>query len=123
VLIGQSVRVGKHQSRERRRHWRQPSKASSASTEQAWLAELNSELRALINTEWDPIGVADTQPDEYDYLTGLLLDRLSRGDDRASICEFMYHEASYLCGDPASADAFGARVYAWFHTKSPPSPQ
>lgn len=43
------------------------------------LADLTPELRALVNT-WDPIGVADLRPDEYDYLSGLILARLGSGE-------------------------------------------
>jgi hypothetical protein len=83
------------------------------------LADLTPELRALVNS-WDPIGVADIQPDEYDYLTGLILARLGRGDDQASFCEFMAGEARNLSTSAESGDAFGAVVFAWFSSKEPP---
>ena len=83
------------------------------------LADLTPELRALVN-EWDPIGVADVQPDEYDYLSGLMLARLGRGDDRTSFCEFMADEARNLATSAESGEAFGEVVYAWFSSKHPP---
>ena len=84
------------------------------------LADLTAELRALIKA-WDPLGVVDIQPDEYDYLTGLVLARLGHGADRASLCEFMSNEASNLGASAESGDAFGALVFAWFSAKHPPS--
>ena len=82
------------------------------------LADLTPELRALVNT-WDPIGIADIRPDEYNYLTGLILARLGRGDDRASFCEFMSIEAANLGTSAESGDAFGAVVFAWFSSRQP----
>ena len=86
------------------------------------LADLTPELRALVN-EWDPIGVADMVPDEYDYLSGLILARLGRGDDRAAFCEFMAEEARNLSTTAESGDAFGEVVFAWFSSKVPPDQQ
>ena len=88
--------------------------------EQEDLADLTPELRALVNA-WDPIGVADIQPDEYDYLTGLILARLQLSEDQASFCEFMSDEACSLGGSAESGDAFGAVVFAWFASKQPPT--
>ncbi len=84
------------------------------------MADLTPELRALLN-EWDPIGVADIQPDEYDDLTGLILARLALGEDRASFCEFMPNEACNLGGSAESGVAFGAVALAWFASKRPPT--
>jgi hypothetical protein len=84
------------------------------------LADLTPELRALVNT-WDPIGVAGIHPDEYDYLTGLILARLNRGGDQASFCEFMSDEARNLGASTESGDAFGAVVFAWFASKRSPA--
>ena len=84
------------------------------------LADLTPELRALV-VAWDPLGVADLQPDEYDFLTGLILARLALGEDRASFCEFLTGEAGNLGVSTESADAFGATVFAWFDAKRPPT--
>jgi hypothetical protein len=73
-------------------------------------------LRHLLN-EWDPIGVADLAPDEYDCLIGPLLARLSRGADRAQISEFLWHELEDHFGlDPAryDVDAVANRLVAWW---------
>ena len=84
------------------------------------VADLTPELRALVNA-WDPIGVADIQPDEYDHLTGLILARLGRGEDKASFCEFMADEACNLGASPEAGDTFGAAVFAWFSSRRPPT--
>jgi hypothetical protein len=76
--------------------------------------------RALVN-EWDPIGVADIQPDEYDGLNGLILARLGLGEDRAAFCEFMSREACNLGASAESGDAFGAVLFAWFASKRAPT--
>ncbi len=77
------------------------------------LADLTTELGHLLDA-WDPIGVADLVADEYLALTGLLLERLGRGDDRASICQLLYEVAPQYGADPEDADRFGARIHAWF---------
>ena len=46
-----------------------------------------SELRSLLN-EWDPIGVADVAPDEYDCLNGPLVLMLVEGASRDQIADF-----------------------------------
>jgi len=82
------------------------------------LADLTPELRALLN-EWDPIGVADLHPDEYDGLNGSILGRLGRNeDDRASFCEFMMSAAADMAPGE-SAYAFGGLVFDWFQSKTP----
>ncbi|MET8936744.1 hypothetical protein ABZ329_06515 [Streptomyces rubiginosohelvolus] len=48
-------------------------------------------LRRLLN-EWDPIGVADEVPDEYDCMLAPLLGRLRRGADQAEIAAFLRTE-------------------------------
>jgi len=84
------------------------------------LADLTPELQVLVNA-WDPIGVVDILPDEYDHLTGLILARLELGEDKASFCEFMSNEGVNLSGSAESGDAFGALVFAWFSSKQPPT--
>ncbi|MBQ0983699.1 hypothetical protein KBZ10_04005 [Streptomyces sp. F63] len=73
-------------------------------------------LRQLLN-EWDPIGVADEVPDEYDCLLAPLLRRLRAGAGRAEIGEFLRHELEDHFGlDPVGPrpDAMAARVIAWW---------
>ncbi|MEV8005337.1 MULTISPECIES: hypothetical protein [unclassified Streptomyces] len=48
-------------------------------------------LRQLLN-EWDPIGVADEVPDEYDCMLAPLLGMLRRGADQAEIAAFLRTE-------------------------------
>jgi hypothetical protein len=46
---------------------------------------------ALLN-QWDPIGVADVVPDEYDCLIAPLPSLLAAGSTRAAVSEFLWHE-------------------------------
>lgn len=84
------------------------------------LADLTVELNYMLN-QWDPIGVADIVDDEYLSLTGQLLELLGRGASRATVCQFLFDVACEYGTNPEAADAFGARVFAWFQTKSPVS--
>ncbi len=61
-------------------------------------------LRRLLN-EWDPIGVADEVPDEYDCMLAPLLGRLRSGADRAEIAAFLRTELVEHFGlTPASSE-------------------
>lgn len=82
-------------------------------------ADLHEELRLLLNT-WDPLGVADLAPDEYDGLAGRVLGRLARGATTTEMGEFMWLEMEELFGiDPAGceADKMGARLAFWYSAK------
>lgn len=73
-------------------------------------------LRRLLN-EWDPLGVADEVPDEYDCLLGHLLQRLRDGADQDEIGEFLRHELEDHFGlDPLGLrpEAMAVRVTAWW---------
>jgi hypothetical protein len=54
-------------------------------------------LRNLLN-EWDPIGVADIAPDEYDCLIPPILARLISGSDGIRIRELVWHELEHHFG-------------------------
>ena len=73
-------------------------------------------LRYLLD-EWDPIGVADIAPDEYDCLIAPLLVRLEAGARRAEISEYLWFELGDHFGlDPArcDVDAMANRLVAWW---------
>ncbi|MFJ3666788.1 hypothetical protein ACIPSE_10080 [Streptomyces sp. NPDC090106] len=75
-------------------------------------------LRRLLN-EWDPIGVGDEVPDEYDCMLTPLLERLRRGAPEAEIADFLCRELGDHFGlDPVLSrpEAMAARVIAWWHT-------
>jgi hypothetical protein len=62
-----------------------------------------------------------TPPDEYDCLLGPLLTRLARGDSRASLSEYLWHEVEDHFGlDPVrcGTDGFADRLQAWYAAKS-----
>ena len=99
------------------------SRVEDDSTQAVPLADLESELRYLLN-RWDPIGVYDPAldfpPDDYDCLLAPLLTRLSRGDSRAELSEFLWHEIEDHFGlDPLScrSDAFAEQTLAWYAVK------
>jgi len=50
--------------------------------------DVQANLNYLLN-EWDPIGVANLVSDEYDCLIAPLISRLSAGNGRAEISEFL----------------------------------
>lgn len=77
---------------------------------------LQANLTHLLN-EWDPIDVADLVLDEYDCMIGPLLSRLSKGDGRLQISEFLWNELENHFGlDPEGLDADGManRLVAWW---------
>ncbi|RSS40498.1 hypothetical protein [Streptomyces sp. WAC08241] len=73
-------------------------------------------LRRLLD-EWDPIGVADEVPDEYDCMLAPLLQRLRSGAGRTEIGEFLRHELEHHFGlppQPSDPDAMAARLVSWW---------
>ncbi|MFJ8110111.1 hypothetical protein [Streptomyces sp. NPDC096132] len=77
--------------------------------------DVQDDLRHLL-TEWDPIGVADLVPDEYDCLVAPILSRLKRGADRAELKEFLCHEltAHFGLSHPYDVDGMSDRLTAWW---------
>ena len=77
--------------------------------------EGQANLRYLLN-EWDPIGVAGLVPDEYDCLLAPLWSRLSGGQGRAAISEYLWFELEdHFHLDPVGCgvDAIADRLVAW----------
>ncbi|MGW4630075.1 hypothetical protein [Streptomyces rubiginosohelvolus] len=71
-------------------------------------------LRQLL-IEWDPIGVADEVPDEYDCMLAPLLVRLRRGADQAEIAAFLRTELAEHFGltpVPSQPEAVATRLMA-----------
>ncbi|MER7111357.1 hypothetical protein [Streptomyces sp. NPDC000229] len=80
-----------------------------------------NDLRQLLN-EWDPIGVADDVPDEYDCMLAPLLQRLRGGADQTEIGEFLRRELEDHFGlDPMvlRPEGMAARVIAWWTAANP----
>jgi hypothetical protein len=87
------------------------------------LADLQLNLRHLLN-QWDPIGVAEIAPDEYDCMLGPLLTRLGAGAGRSEISEFLWHELEDHFGlDPThhEVDSVADRLVAWWAAAQPTS--
>ncbi|MGA5169267.1 MULTISPECIES: hypothetical protein [Streptomyces] len=87
----------------------------------SWDTSLEDDLRSLLN-EWDPIGVADDVPDEYDCMLAPLLQQLRSGAGRSEIGEFLRHELEDHFGlDPLGLrpDAVAARVVDWWASAGP----
>ncbi|MCF0093458.1 hypothetical protein [Micromonospora sp. MH99] len=85
------------------------------------LSDLQLNLRQLLN-QWDPIGVAETAPDEYDCMLGPLLARLRGGAGRSEISEFLWHELENHFGlDPTRHEVGSAadRLVVWWATARP----
>ncbi|WP_432055342.1 hypothetical protein [Streptomyces sp. bgisy022] len=81
-----------------------------------WSTSTEDGLRLLLD-EWDPVGVADEAPDEYDCLLAPLLHRLGSGADEEQIGRFLRHELEDHFGlDPQALrpEAMAGRVMAWW---------
>jgi hypothetical protein len=53
-----------------------------------WLA-IQDQIRSVLNTDWDPIGVADIVDDEYDTYIGRIYSILARGESEQAIAEHL----------------------------------
>lgn len=53
---------------------------------QAWM-EVQRQIRSILNTEWDPIRVADSVEDEYDIYIARLYAMLQRDDSSENIAQ------------------------------------
>jgi hypothetical protein len=72
-------------------------------------------LRYLLN-QWDPVGVADLVPDEYDCLLAPLWTRLTQGASRAEISELLWYDLEdhfHLSPEGHDVDGFADRLIAW----------
>ena len=73
-------------------------------------------LRYLLN-DWDPIGVADLDSDEYDCMVGPLLSLLLRGNGRAEVSEYLWHELEDHFGldpDLHEVDSMANQLVVWW---------
>jgi hypothetical protein len=78
--------------------------------------DIQANLRYLLNA-WDPIGVADVAPDEYDCLIAPLLLKLASGGGRADVSELLWTELEDHFGlDPANydVDRTANQLVAWW---------
>ncbi|MEU3948076.1 hypothetical protein [Streptomyces sp. NPDC029526] len=86
-----------------------------------WSTSTEDGLRHLLN-EWDPVGVAEDAPDEYDCLLAPLLHRLRSGADEAAIGRFLRYELEDHFGlDPLGLrpEAMAGRVLVWWASHCP----
>jgi hypothetical protein len=77
---------------------------------------MHRNLTLLLN-EWDPIGVADIAPDEYECMLAPLLKKLGDGAGRSEISQFLWFELEDHFGlDPAryDVDSIANRIVAWW---------
>ena len=79
------------------------------------------ELRAILLEIWDPIGVGQESPDEYDGYLGLIADHLRRGATAMEVGALLQQIAGERMGLPDRArDARAAdAVHRWYETTVP----
>jgi hypothetical protein len=86
------------------------------------LGDLTPELRLILN-DWDPIGVADISPSEYDGLNGSVLGCLGRSSDLASFAECFADVSRGFCPDTDEVDAMATKLFGWFVSKQRQQPK
>ncbi len=82
-----------------------------------WLKRTGGrQLREVVLAEWDPIGVADVSPDEYDSYLGLIAARLRRGDSVEEIAALLSSLAEDQMGmpGPERVRRAAAALHAWY---------
>jgi hypothetical protein len=85
-------------------------------------SRLQANLRYLLN-QWDPLGIADLYPNEYDCILVPLWNLLLRAPTRAEVSEFLWYELQdHLRLDPVDrgVDTMADRLVAWAATVLPP---
>jgi hypothetical protein len=60
-----------------------------------WL-EIQDQIRSVLNNDWDPIGVADDVPDEYDSYIGVLYGLLHRETEDEPIVHLRRIETEWM---------------------------
>jgi hypothetical protein len=88
---------------------------ADVSRHKAKLRGKQRQLRALL-TQWDPLGVADSVPDEYDCLLPIL-GHLYRGASERDIAEYIGGQLRDHFGIDAERrdeTAFARRVFEWY---------
>ena len=84
-----------------------------------WKRRGASELRMLLMTYWDPIGVNGIPEafDEYDSYLGRLGKKLREGADARGVCEYLSEIQSERMELPVTPDQLtdvGERVAGWY---------
>jgi hypothetical protein len=84
-----------------------------------WKTRGARELRVLLMTYWDPIGVNGTPEasDEYDSYLGPLAKKLREGADARTVCQYLSEIQTERMEIPAGADQLadvGERVVSWY---------
>ena len=84
-----------------------------------WKTRGARELRVLLMTYWDPIGVngIPEASDEYDTYLGPLAGKLREGADASGVCEYLSGIQTERMGLPATPDQLtdvGERVASWY---------
>jgi hypothetical protein len=84
-----------------------------------WKTSGAQELRGLLMTYWDPIGVngIPEASDEYDSYLGPLAKKLREGADAHGVCEYLSEIQSKSMEIPATPDQLtdvGERVARWY---------
>jgi hypothetical protein len=84
-----------------------------------WKTSGAQELRRLLMTYWDPIGVngIPEASDEYDTYLGPLAKKLREGADARGVCEYLFEIQSKWMEIPARADQLAdvsERVTDWY---------
>ena len=100
---------------------------STPSWRRWWKTRGETELRTLLEEEWDPIGVKDEPlaAGEYDSYLLPLARRLREGASREEVAEFLDDaEAELGCGGGPRDAAVAERVFRWYadSTREPPRP-
>ena len=88
-----------------------------------WMRGSQGQLRRLL-MEWDPIGVSGISEagDEYGFMIGPLLHRLSEGADARSLADWISHERSSHFGlgpDGAHDMQLAERLTVWREGRRP----
>jgi hypothetical protein len=84
-----------------------------------WKTSGARELRTLLMTYWDPIGVngIPEASDEYDTYLGPLAEKLREGADARAVCQYLSDIQTERMGLPTTPDQLadiGERVVGWY---------
>lgn len=61
-------------------------------------------IREVMNREWDPIGVADQSPDEYDTYVGKVAAMLREGASDEELFRYLHWAETVNIGMPGNED-------------------